>query len=209
MNMLKKEINSAQKREQILKVASSLIAKFGYSKITLDDIARVLKIKKTTLYYYYRNKDQIIEEVVRSEKSKYLKALQEHLAQKQETCAKIQEYIKTKLDYLKEALNLYDFSTSAFLELSIKIHSIIKETHAEEVKILTSIINDGITKKELVPCNATKIAESIVAISEAIKYKELYTANLPYMNDMDFDKVENDINYILGLVFEGLKPKKE
>lgn len=197
---------SEQKRQQIVQAATHLVSKFGYAKTTMDDIARLLNMKKTSLYYYYQSKEEILEEVVRSEAQNYLQAIKANLSQKKATYSKIQEYIRTKIRYLKEAIHLYDLSTKAFLEISTKIHSIIEDIHAEEIAILTNIIKEGIKKKELVSCNAQKIAESIVTISEAVKYKELYTAKHLYMNDMDFEKIENDINYILGLLFKGLKP---
>lgn len=194
-----------QKKRQILKAASHLIAKFGYDKTTLDDIARLIKIKKTTLYYYYRNKDEIIQEVVRSETEKYLKELRENLALQKGTYAKIREYIHTKMQCMKETLNIYDLSKQRFLEISNKIHSMLVGVLEEEVRLLTAIINNGIKNKELKTCEAQKIADAIVTISEAVKYKELYSSKILNLSDMNFEKIENDINYILGLVFDGLK----
>ncbi len=194
-----------QKRQQILKAATHLISKFGYDKTTLDDIAHLIKIKKTTLYYYYRNKDEIIQEVVRAETERYLKRLKKNLALQKKTTAKIHEYIHTKLTCMKEMLNIYDLSKQRFLEISAKIHSMITQILEEEVRLLSDIINQGIKNKELKACNAQKIADAIVTISEAVKYKELYSSKILNLSEMDFDKIEGDINYILGLVFDGLK----
>ncbi len=197
--------NIDQKRQQILKAASHLISKFGYDKTTLDDIAHLIKIKKTTLYYYYRNKDEIIQEVVRTETDRYLKSLKENLARQKGATAKIHEYIRTKLNCMKEMLNIYDLSKQRFLEISTKIHAMIAKILEEEEHLLAGIINQGIQSKELKTCNAQKIAEAIVTISEAVKYKELYSSKILNLSEMDFDKIEGDINYILGLVFDGLK----
>ncbi len=197
--------NLDQKKQQILQAASHLIAKFGYDKTTLEDIARLIKIKKTTLYYYFRNKDEIIQEVVRSETEKYMKELKSNLAEPKGTYDKIRAYIRTKLKCMKETLNIYDLSKQRFLEISSKIHSMLTDVLREEVRLLTAIINTGIKDKELKSCEAQRIADAIVTISEAVKYKELYSSNILNLSDMNFDKIENDINYILGLVFDGLK----
>ena len=197
--------SSDQKKQQILKAASRLIAQFGYDKTTLDDIARLIKIKKTTLYYYFRNKDEIIQEVVRTETDKYLKSLKENLQAQKGTYAKIRTYIRTKLNCMRESINIYDLSKQRFLEISTKIHSMLGNVLQEEVHLLTNIINAGIRNKEIKSCNAQKIADAIVTISEAVKYKELYSSKILNLSEINFDKIENDINYILGLVFDGLK----
>ncbi|RLD15878.1 hypothetical protein DRI50_03225 [candidate division KSB1 bacterium] len=209
--LIMEQVNSSnvdQKKQQILKAASHLIAKFGYDKTTLDDIANLIKIKKTTLYYYYRNKDEIVQEVVRSETDRYLKELKENLDKQKSAHSKIREYIRTKMNCMKEMLNIYDLSKQRFLEISSKIHSMISNVLKEEEQLLSGIIKDGMKNKELKSCDAQKIAEAIVAISEAVKYKELYNTNMLSLSDKEFSKMESDINYILSLVFDGLENKE-
>lgn len=54
------------KRDAILRAAAQMIRRRGYSKTSLADIAEVLNVSKPTIYYYFRNKDEIIREVLRN-----------------------------------------------------------------------------------------------------------------------------------------------
>jgi AcrR family transcriptional regulator len=47
-------------RVEILKSAATAFRRFGYHGATVEHIAAALKMKKGNLYYYYRNKEEIL-----------------------------------------------------------------------------------------------------------------------------------------------------
>jgi AcrR family transcriptional regulator len=53
-------MGSGDKREAILQAAWSLIRHYGYSKTTIDDIARKAGVGKGTIYLYFRSKTDIM-----------------------------------------------------------------------------------------------------------------------------------------------------
>lgn len=54
----------ASKREAVLRTAAQLFNEKGFHATSLDDVAERLHITKPTLYYYVRNKDEILFECV-------------------------------------------------------------------------------------------------------------------------------------------------
>jgi AcrR family transcriptional regulator len=54
------------KRDAVLRVAGQLFVERGFHATSLDDIARRLNVTKPTLYYYVKNKDEILFECVRA-----------------------------------------------------------------------------------------------------------------------------------------------
>lgn len=51
-------------REIILKKAGEIFSKYGFKSVTMDDIANDLGISKKTIYKYYKNKVQLVDEAV-------------------------------------------------------------------------------------------------------------------------------------------------
>ena len=51
-------------KEKLLEDISELFLKFGLRSTSMDDIANHLKISKKTLYQYFENKDNVVEEVM-------------------------------------------------------------------------------------------------------------------------------------------------
>ena len=53
------------RREEILKVAVRLFSEKGYRGTRLNDVADTLGITRAALYYYFKNKEQLLVEMVR------------------------------------------------------------------------------------------------------------------------------------------------
>ncbi len=53
-------------KDRIQITAKDLFMRVGIRSVTMDDIARELSISKKTLYQYFDNKDQLVNEIVRS-----------------------------------------------------------------------------------------------------------------------------------------------
>lgn len=63
--MTKAALNSDEiAQEEILQAALRLYQKFGPGKVTMDDIATASGRGRTSLYYYYKNRDEIYQAVM-------------------------------------------------------------------------------------------------------------------------------------------------
>src|SRR3546814_26213 len=51
-------------RERILDVSARIFRTRGYAETTMNDIAEATGIKAASIYYYFRSKDEIVEEVL-------------------------------------------------------------------------------------------------------------------------------------------------
>lgn len=60
-----REEQRAQKRQAVLDAGVRLFNDRGYAQTSLDDIAKELNITKRTIYYYVRNKEEILQECIR------------------------------------------------------------------------------------------------------------------------------------------------
>ena len=60
--MLKDQYNNVRKR--ILSAARKSFFSFGYSKVTMDELAIELQMSKKTLYQFFKSKDRLLESVI-------------------------------------------------------------------------------------------------------------------------------------------------
>lgn len=63
--LLSREQQHRMKREVLLRTAAQAFTESGYFATSLNDLAKRLNISKPTLYYYVKNKDDILYEVQR------------------------------------------------------------------------------------------------------------------------------------------------
>ena len=194
-----------RKKDIILDVTKKLIVQYGYAKTTLDDIASALGIKKSSLYYYYKNKEDIIYEVMKREKSLYLKCIKEALEIEGSTLDKMINYECAKENYLKKSFTPFDLTVNQVYEIKRDIQELLKDIECEEKKIIAKVLKDGIENNELKRLNKNQVAEIIINISEAIRIKEFYNSETQRMKESDFDKVLKQTEEIINLIFNGIK----
>ena len=51
-------------RERILEVSLSLFSEYGFSAVSIRDICKMVSIKESTIYYHFKNKYAIFEELL-------------------------------------------------------------------------------------------------------------------------------------------------
>ncbi len=73
-------VSKRQARAQrILDAASVLILRWGYHKVTLDDIARYAGVAKGTLYLHWNTREALLEALLQREREELVKELQRRL----------------------------------------------------------------------------------------------------------------------------------
>ena len=68
-----------QAREQILEAARRCYGEQGMAKTTVEDVARAAKVSRTTVYRYFRNRDEVLTGVVMADAMALLDALDQQL----------------------------------------------------------------------------------------------------------------------------------
>ena len=66
---------ASDKRNMIIEAAENLFHHYGYSKTSLEDIARSVSLGKGTIYYYFASKEDIFFEVVIRHSEKFYEQL--------------------------------------------------------------------------------------------------------------------------------------
>jgi len=143
-----------QIQEQILQAATRLFAVYGLAKVTMDDVAKAIGKGRSSLYYYYKSKDEIVDAVINSKLRDVRTAMQNSVAQAVTTEDKISTFFISKLKIVREKGSFFDALESGmdaddishFNEIKIVHHN---ETMKWEGTLLSQILMDGIKKGEL------------------------------------------------------------
>jgi AcrR family transcriptional regulator len=190
-----------------LSAALGCFTHYGFNKTSLDDIAETIGIKKTTLYYYYKNKETIFYEVIKSESARCLEIVKKKLAKETTARRKLILLIKTKLEFFREKHKTLDLSVQAMLEVQPIIKKLFQEFRQRDINFLTTIIQEGIGKGEFRKIDAGRTAECIHMMTDGLKYREMESADVHHGTDIDYEKIEKDAEFFLNLLINGLEHK--
>ena len=148
--------NTAKKR--ILDSSTKLFYERGYNNASMDDIAKDIGVTKGTLYLYFKNKEEILDETCRI-----------NISIMENTMGRIDNnnFISSIRKFFEEELNQPDhikfYWVFALSELNInpKVNKIIKESYANYKLYITKIINQikdaGILPAEINPADLAMI----------------------------------------------------
>jgi AcrR family transcriptional regulator len=159
--------NQDIKRDAVLRTSAHMFLERGYRRTSMSELAKRLQITKPALYYYFRNKEEILVECYRAGITLIETLLDKALVSRGTGLDKVKAYIEA---YAKSVV-LYDFGRCVSMldenELSSETR---KQVRALKRRIDASIreyIEQGIVDKSIAPCDA-KLAS--FAMSGAINW---------------------------------------
>ena len=108
-------------QEKILKTSLELFFKYGIKRVTMDDIAKELGMSKKTIYQYYKEKDDIVNQLCEIEMTRNEKKFEEVYQQSVDPIHEIMlisENIREMLQNVNPMffLDLQKFHPNAFLK---------------------------------------------------------------------------------------------
>lgn len=140
------------KREALLRTAAQIFNKNGFHQTTLDDLAKALNVTKPTLYYYVKNKDDILFECHRLALEQMQSLLEQAHTQGTNGLEKLHFLFVRYAELVAE-----DFGTCLILsgeEPLMKENRAKLRTHRKEVdQAVRRLIEEGIADGSIAPCN--------------------------------------------------------
>jgi len=199
--MIKDHINQKQKtiKYRIIAIASQVFSKFGFKKATMDDIAKASGMGKSSIYYYFKSKEEIFEAVVKRDADLLSIELEKKVINSNDNPKeKIRNYVLIRMKFLKEMVNFYEALKNDYLSNLAFTERVREKYDKEEQQIIQKILQEGIDEGIF---NLTETRVSSIAIATALKGLE--TALL-IQNEISFDELEKHLDHMLQILFYGI-----
>jgi len=177
------------KKDEIIEIAKKHFAKNGYDATSLEDVAKELKITKPALYYHFKSKNEIYNEIF---KRTFLKL-------KLNEVKSIKDYVYTLAEFFEKDKEI---ATLFSKELSIEA----KNLNEESLKIISKTLQ---TLKKVLPSNVNPLFIQTIIISSLTTYLNTYNLRNKIMNITEIDtKLESIKEELYQMVECYLKGKK-
>lgn len=135
-------------RQEIIEAASKLFQQYGLFKTTMEDIARVLNKGKSTLYHYYKNKDEIFEAVISREIRDLFQEIRSATEKAVSGEDKLRVYFSTVVESIQKRILLYRIIKGEIGE-NLKFMVQLKyRMDNDEVNFIREILQVGIDRGE-------------------------------------------------------------
>ena len=199
--MIKEHILKKQKntKHRIVSVSSGVFSKFGFKKATMEDIAFAAGMGKSSIYYYFKSKEEIFESVVKKEAHEISLELEKKVISVNDNPKdKIRNYVLIRMQYLKEMVNFYQTLKNDYLGNLAFTERIRKKYDKEEQQTIKKILEEGVNQGIFKVRNTKFAAIALVTFLKGLEITLLID------EEINLDQLEENLDEILQIMFYGM-----
>ncbi len=198
-----------QKLEMLLDAASEMMRHYGPRKVTLEDVAKKVGLTKTAIYYYFKNKDELLLSCIERDAQELLRREMEAVDAARGTEGKLIAFSKSRHIYLVEKTNSitpeqFEDIKKMILNSKIDFTGVRIRLFEAERQIIKEILRGGIEAGEINPIDDLD-AFSAFCIASAVSYEHTFIFN--QMNDCPIGALTDKIETFTSIFFNGLKKR--
>jgi AcrR family transcriptional regulator len=162
----------------------------------MDDIALSMHKGKSSIYYYFKSKEEIFEAVIDKEVTVFKSEVTQLLLPVKSPKEKLRIYISTRMHALKRMSNFYEAIKSEYLSHLDFINKIRVKYDENEVVTVTNLLKSGIESGEFRLDDPQLAAMAIVTTMKGLEIPLFWSGE-----QQDTDK---RIDNLLSLLFYGI-----
>lgn len=186
-------VNNDIVKSEILIRAQELFQQFGPEKTTMDEIASSCGKAKSTLYHYFKDKDQVFNEVVRVELLRLRQQVKARVEEQKKMRDKVKAYF---LEFNKEIVN--EVILSRIIKKDFRSGRLARKYFSDvlgyEKAFLTRIIEDGYDSDEHTKVNRQDIPEAVELLLVA------FWGAIDYSGEKDSPKDKEKLQQIIDVI---------
>jgi AcrR family transcriptional regulator len=192
-------INKEDFRQKVIISAGQIFSRYGFKKTTMDEIAKALKMGKSSIYYYFQSKEEIFEAVLLYEANILRNELTTTIKSVESPVDKMRNYVFVRMKAFEKLSNYYNAIFDKNLDHFDFVESIRAKYDREELAILRLILYHGARKKVF---NVVNSEYTALAVQTTLKGLEV-----PLFWKKKEDNIEIRLNAVLDVLFNGILVK--
>lgn len=162
----------------------------------MDEIAAKAGKGKSSLYYYFKSKEDVFAAVVEEETANLQNKLQETIDQQSHASEKLRNYVKTSIASIQQMANLNEAMQNEFLSNYKFIERIRTKYNEEEIATMKAILDLGVAKENFILEDTAMAARIIVRVIKAME--------IPVRLEMPERNLEKEIDNIIDMILFGI-----
>jgi AcrR family transcriptional regulator len=190
-------MSETEVKDQIIDSATKYFSRYGFHKTTMEEIARNIHKAKGVIYYYFKNKEELFNEVLRRELDTLKAALLKVVQSKKNSLNILTDYMLTRFRLLNGAVNYHETLKADFFEKYHFVKNVMDDFEQFEHVQLTAIITKGNKEGYLNVRNVKPTVDVAMMIIKSIE--------IPLFLQDKYKEYENTLHDLIHMITYGLK----
>ncbi len=200
---------AGEKEASIVAAARKLFAHYGFSKVTMDEIAADAGMGKASLYYYFPTKERLFEDVIAHEQKQFIAQIQSALDNCTSAKEMLLEYAEKRISLFRDLLNLNSLPFQMISQVKTLFRGLFENFEKEELKLLQQIIQVGKRSEEFTVTNPQATAETILHTFHGLRLRTLRSADGKRLDDDAYAILKKEMSVLVELLLNGLTTKRK
>ena len=188
-------------KDLIVQSATKYFSKFGFYKTTMDEIAKHIHKAKGVLYYYFKGKEELFNEVLKQELNAVKIELKKIVDAENDSLITLKEYTLTRLRLLHKAVNYHETLKADFFDKYLFVKDVREDFTEFEREQLTIILERGKTEGYLDFKNINSTISIFMMVINGIE--------IPLYLQEKYSEYESTIDELSSMIVNSLRTQRK
>lgn len=196
---MKQPLDYLKVKEDIIQASGRVFKKFGFAKVSMQDISKESGKGRSTLYYYFKNKSEVLDAFVEDKIKEVLSQSQKSLSPDAGFSLNMETYYRAKIMELKRTILEYNTLIDDIKSepaITLKTGRLFFK---DEVEVVQRILNWAIAKKEIKHLNTEDtrfLSEMLVTAFRSFEMEMIIYGGL--------ENFGSKLNWMTQVLYKGL-----
>ncbi len=195
------------RKTEIVNAAQELFSTFGFEKTTMTDIAKKLGISKASLYYYFSDKESIIQSLAVKEQEQFVLEIQNVISDSMSAREKLVFYSGKRMELLQKDLTLSSTNLITYASIKSIFCSILTDFRKQEITLVSEILRIGIEKGEIREIDILEHAELYLEVLRGLRKNAFFNPgkiNQSVLQPLDIKKTQKQAKFFTAIFIQGI-----
>lgn len=202
-------IENNPKEKEILEAARSRFAHYGYSKVTMEEIASDVEMGKASLYYYFPTKEELFKSVIKKEQNLFVREIENLVEKNFSASQKLKEYVSKRLEYFQQLVNLGTLNLHSVVGISSMFKELLKAFEAQEIILIQKIFEEGKIKGEFDKNLDEKTTCIFLHLLQGLRLQTIKSIKSSRLENDHYDALKEEMMIFVDIFLKGIKAHQD
>ena len=196
---------NSPKEKEIIEAARNRFAHYGFSKVTMEEVALDVGMGKASLYYYFPNKEDLFKSVIQKEQDLFVEEIKNLIRQNLTATKKLEDYVSKRLEYFQQLINLATLNVHSFVDIKSMFKELFKSFEDQELLLLQKIFDEGKSKGEFDKSVTEKTTRIFLHLLQGLRLRIIKSININRTEKVNYDELREEMLILVDIFTKGIK----
>ncbi len=197
--------DNSLKEKEILEAARNRFAHYGFSKVTMEEIASDVGMGKASLYYYFPTKDELFKSVINKEQNLFAEEIEKLFCRKMSAENKLKNYVKKRLEFFHELVNLSTLNVNTFVDIKLMFKELFEDFEKKELQLLQRILDEGKMNGEFDHRLKHETTLTFLHLLQGLRLRMIKFIKDNRMEKENYDELSAEMSLFVEIFIKGIK----